>query len=287
MAVRYSGGPIVSTTFDASSRTALVDNLKAALVNAGWTTVSGSSGDWKLQSASTPAGHAIRVRLYDPGGSAVSARMRLLSADEVVAPNGDLWLKAGSGYVYRVMANKYQFMCFRDGEFSTAGTAWAAGVPWTPSWHSVARLGWAASASRSDNETSARDSWRTRPYWGDCAHAVIYGSTGLYSDSGLQHSSWLQYLAPYKAHGNADSLTGLRWPDGSILVADPLISYAVDAWGNVGRMVGQLWDAIIVADSAIGADVIIQFDSKSWRMVRYDAAATYGPWSLALLEPSA
>lgn len=286
MAVRYSGGPIVSTTFDASSRTALVDNLKAALVNAGWTTVSGNSGDWKLQSATTPAGHAIRVRLYDPGGTNVSARMRLLSADEVVAPNGDLWLKAGSGYTYRVMANKYQFMCFRDGEFNAMGTAWAAGVPWTPSWHTPARLGWAVSASRSDNETSARDSWRSRPFWGDCAHALIYGTTGIYTASGTQHSSYLQYLAPYKASGLADILTGLRWPDGSILIADPLISHAIDSWGNIGRMVGQLWDAVIIADSTIGEDAIIQFDGNSWRMVRYDTAANYGPWSLALLEPS-
>jgi len=261
--------------------------LKAALVNAGWTTVSGNSGDWKLQSATTPAGHAIRVRLYDPGGTNVSARMRLLSADEVVAPNGDLWLKAGTGYTYRVMANKYQFMCFRDGDFTVAGTAWAAGVPWTPSWHSVARSGWAVSASRSDNETTARESWRTRAYWLDCAHALIYGATGLYSSGGLQYSSALALMGPARPISQADNMTGLRWPDGSILLADALISHAVDAWGNVGRMVGQLWDAIIIADSAIGADVLVAFDAKSWRVVRYDVSATNGPWSLALLEPSA
>jgi hypothetical protein len=77
MAIQYAGGTNVNTTYAAGTRTQLVDNLKAELVNAGWSVASGSSGDWKLDSATTPAGHNCRVRLWDPG-SGNCAQVRIM-----------------------------------------------------------------------------------------------------------------------------------------------------------------------------------------------------------------
>jgi hypothetical protein len=111
MAIQYAGGTNINTTFAAGTRTQLVDNLKAELVNAGWSVASGSSGDWKLDSATTPAGHNCRVRLLDPG-SGNCAQVRIMNQGETLTPGQSVWLLPGSGKTYRVLANKYQFHTF-------------------------------------------------------------------------------------------------------------------------------------------------------------------------------
>ena len=72
----FSGYAPVYRSFVATDRTALVNGIKDALVDAGWTVYSGSSGNWILQSgAGHPNGYQVRIQVWDPGSSWNCARI--------------------------------------------------------------------------------------------------------------------------------------------------------------------------------------------------------------------
>src|SRR3990172_11560382 len=127
MAFQYAGGTNVNTTFAADTRTLIADNIRTHLLTAGWTSISGASGDWILQSALTPQNLQCRVRLYDSGGGNCG-RVQFRNVGATLL-GIDLFLLASAGYVYRIIANKYQFFVLRAG--STAAREFVCGgVPY-------------------------------------------------------------------------------------------------------------------------------------------------------------
>jgi hypothetical protein len=258
-----------------------VDGLKAALESAGWTTVSGSSGDWKLNSGITPSGHQIRIRLYDPGGTNQCARARLMNVSETIAPTQDVFLRAVSGRVYRWFANPYQFCVIAPGTIA-AGSYLAGGIPWLPSFLSPANVGWLGCSAQSDDATWDVHSFRasnTAPYHGHVAMAAIYGTTGWGSNSaGFGEIA----MAGWRVSDGTSMLR--QWMDGSVPVFEPLIGWGPTGIGDTGRLVGQLWDAIVV-EGNWAMDSIISFDGKQWWCIYYPRGGSQ-LLTLAVLYPT-
>jgi hypothetical protein len=264
MGIKYSGAAKTGT-FDGSTRLSIVDGLKAALVDAGWSVASGSSGDWKLNSGITPSGHQIRIRLYDPGGTNQSARARLMNVSETIAPAQDVFLRAVSGRVYRWFANPYQFFVIAPGTVAP-GSYLAGGIPWLPSFLSPANVGWLGCSAMSDTDTSDRHSFRASniaPYHESVAVAAIYGASGWGAASlgnvGIAMAGW-------RVSGTSSMLR--QWIDGSVAILDPLIGWGPTGAGDTARLIGQLWDAIVV-EGDWPMDAIINFDGKQWWCIYY------------------
>jgi len=280
MGIKYSGAAKTGT-FDGSTRLSIVDGLKAALVDAGWSVASGSSGDWRLNSGITPSGHQIRIRLYDPGGTNQCARARLMNVSETIAPGQDVFLRAVSGRVYRWFANPYQFVVIAPGTVA-AGSYLAGGIPWLPSFLSPANVGWLGCSAQSDNDTWDRHSFRasnTAPYHGHVAMAAIYGTTGWGSNSaGFGEIA----MAGWRVSDGTSMLR--QWMDGSVPVFEPLIGWGPTGIGDTGRLVGQLWDAIVV-EGNWAMDSIISFDGKQWWCIYYPRGGSQ-LLTLAVLYPT-
>jgi hypothetical protein len=280
MGIKYSGAAKTGT-FDGSTRLSIVDGLKAALVDAGWSVASGSSGDWKLNSGITPSGHQIRIRLYDPGGTNQCARARLMNVSETIAPAQDVFLRAVSGRVYRWFANPYQFFVIAPGTIAP-GSYLAGGIPWLPSFLSPAHVGWLACSAQSDTDTTDRHSFRasdTAPHHDSVAMAAIYGASGwgstIFSNGALALAGW---------RVSRVSSMLRQWMDGSVPILDPLIGWGPTSVYDTGRLVGQLWDAIVV-EGNWPMDAIISFDNKQWWCIYY--ARTGGQLlTLAVLYPT-
>ena len=278
MGIKYSGAARTGT-FDGSTRLSIVDGLKAALESAGWTTVSGSSGDWKLNSGITPSGHQIRVRLYDPG-SGQSARARLMSVNETIAPDRDMLLYAVSGRVYRWFASPYQFFVLAPGTIAT-GSDLACGIPWLPSFLNPANVGWMGCSAQWDGDTENRDSFRAggdhiRYAWG-APQAAIYGNSGWWSTGG---SGEIAVLGMRYA---GDWWRLRYWADGSSQVYEPLIGWGPTRSDEASRLIGQLWDAIVV-EGDWPLDTVLNFDGKQWWCYYKRRSGQYV--TLALLYPT-
>jgi len=260
-----------------------VDGLKAALESAGWSVASGSSGDWKLNSGITPSGHQIRIWLYDPGGTNQCARARLMNVSETIAPAQAVFLRAVSGRVYRWFANPYQFFVIAPGTVA-AGSYLAAGIPWMPSFLSPAHVGWLACSAQSDTSTNDAHSFRASniaPYHDSVAVAAIYGSSGWGSTS---FGSGAITLAGWRLSGNNNTSMLRRWMDGSVPILDPLIGWGPTSIDDTARLIGQLWDAIIV-EGNWPMDSVITFDGKQWWCIYYPRTAGQ-LLTLAVLYPT-
>jgi len=61
--MNYSGAPYYTQIVNPASKTALVDALYAALIAAGWSHVSGSSGNYTVETAATPDGLACQCTI--------------------------------------------------------------------------------------------------------------------------------------------------------------------------------------------------------------------------------
>lgn len=130
MSIQYAGGTNVHASINGANATTCVDEIKAALVTAGWSVASGSSGDWKLDSAATPFGLQLRVRLFTSGGNGA---ITVSSVDESASSiaNG---LQIVAARTYRLIANKYQFWVYLPTVVVGGSTSnfVAAGVPYLP-----------------------------------------------------------------------------------------------------------------------------------------------------------
>jgi len=264
MGIKYSGAARTGT-FDGPTRLSIVDGLKAALVDAGWSVASGSSGDWKLNSGITPSGHQIRIRLYDPGGTNQCARARLMNVSETIAPAQDVFLRAVSGRVYRWFANPYQFCVIAPGTVAP-GSYLAGGIPWLPSFLSPANVGWLGCSAMSDTDTSDRYSFRASnnaPFHDSVGMAALYGTAGWGSNS---YGNGAIALAGWRISANSTMLR--QWMDGSVPVFEPLIGWGPTGIGDTARLIGQLWDAIVV-EGDWPMDAIISFDGKQWWCIYY------------------
>ncbi|MEN6537782.1 MAG: hypothetical protein ABFD89_29290, partial [Bryobacteraceae bacterium] len=196
--ILYSGGTIVDTTFTGDTRAAIATALIAELVNAGWTSISGSGTDQVLQSAATAEGsNSICMRVYDPAtGNCARVAMRNAAGSLV---SQDFYLLPGSGKTYRMIACKHNFFAMTPGasatrEFVCGGTL---AVPSFLNGVLTGDLGFIQGNGASDTDTFVRRSFR-RSLNG-------YTVNGNYDArfSGLAMATLTNYTGSATAAGNA------------------------------------------------------------------------------------
>src|SRR5262245_8529454 len=279
MAIQYAAGTKVNTTFVPTNKQTLINNVETQLLAAGWTTVSGSgTTNLLMQSATTPQGYAIRIRLKDNAGTCVT--FSLESTDGALTGGnsttvGGAYINPGAGAVtFRIVANKHQAFIWTSPSSVARGFA-AFGVPYVPSFLStVTRVGWMMGNVAFDTDTTVRPSWRTTLQltvnsntMGFSAMQVMCNSSlwSLNNNSALQQLGALLCPVYESVYVNATTMNTLayRWQDLSALLIDPLVAWGEANAGAEAMFKGQLWDAVISTD-AYGADLTSTFDTHNW-----------------------
>jgi len=273
MAIQYSGGTNINTTFTGNTKITICNGVETALVSAGWSVISGTgTNDVKLQSATTPQGLAMRLRVRDAGG--VCTVFNFLNPGETRTSGTWAWMLPATNKTWRVIANPYQAFLLVPG--STAAESFAAwGVPYIPP-HLVGVITeaiWGHSNSQYDNNSGIWSSFRTSThtnvrsgYYNPGAQScLINGNLWDYYNSNDGTASYSGYQS--LSGMCSTSLIGLPatqvWHDSSAMIIDPYISWGTGGRSESGLIRGQLWDAVVVMTS-MTADTTFSLDAKTW-----------------------
>ncbi len=259
MAIQHPGGTIVNTTFTGGTRAQIADAIKDALVAAGWTLVSSSGSDHKLDSATTPQGLAIRVRVWDPG-SGSCAQIRIMSKNEVIAPAQSAFLLPATGKTFRVIANKYQAFALVPGSTTVSREFAGFGVLYIPPHlaSSTTDAGWMVSNSRSDTDLSQGDSWRTRLAQIGGVWAVVFNGNGVGTGNYGPGAPRFAITGDPEYRPNCM----VRWGDDSYDIIDAVVGWGTTTWGDEGKKRGLLWGALLLTAS-YAPDTTFTFDDGS------------------------
>lgn len=277
MAIQYSSGVIVNTTFTATAITDIVDNLKTACVNAGWTVISGSSGDWIIECVATTQSIKHRVRIYDPGGGVVSARLNLRTASGSLTGTTDGFLYP-DGTTWRIIAHPHSFYIMKDSSPSANRRDFACtGTLYIPSWISTpSEACFMSSHCLTDSSTAGVRSFRTA-----LTNDGINTNTGNYVtmyDGTMFNSSLFESdkgTLRFRCGGSAKvaatditSLSCLTFQDGTIFMDTPYICFGVSGSSAAATANGILYDAFIV-EKAYNYGDTKTVDSKSWMAITH------------------
>ncbi len=279
MAIQYAGGTNVDSTIAADTKTLFVDNLKDELVTAGWSVASGSSGDWKLDSATTSGSHTVRVRLYAPSAG-TCAQIFIMDTAESYVTVYPAYIYVVSGLTYNIIANKYQ--CFvLDPAGNIARHFAGFGVLCVPSFLTGLTdcVAWLQGNAQNDTDSTVRGSFRSLlvGYGNICQ---IWGATGWssYNTGSVANPSLITQAFP-----NGYTPAGYRWFDGSLAVFDAVMAWGLTTATEAFRF-GLLWDAFVVSDNfAINTD--ITFDSKNFRNITVNTNTGVGRGTLFVYAP--
>jgi hypothetical protein len=275
---QYSNS-VTYSTIAADTRTILQNNVRDKLIAAGWTVVSGGGTiDTILQSASTPNGNFIQVRVVDPGsGSCCRFYIRNAIGTRV---SSEYDLLPDVGKTYKIVAAKYHCFLFVPGacaarEFLCFGTLWC------PSFLNgvvVNELGFIHSNAHSDGDTATALSWRTVLYagWGEGANTRTTGlCNNTLCDYNLQgiRGSHMQFVISSPVQTDYRS-SAYKWADDTLLICEPLVSWGDDQ-NTDGKIRGQLFDALLVTE-AFAYDTQINVDGHTWLAVTGNNVGTVG-----------
>lgn len=261
MGIQYAGGTNVDSTIAADDRATFVDNLKAELVTAGWSVVSGSSGDWKLDSATTPNGHTVRVRLYDPG-STVCANIYIMNTAETAVTSYPAYVYVTAGQEYNVIANKYQCFVLNTGG-NVARYFAGFGVLCVPSFLTGLTdcVAWLQGNAQNATDTTARASFRSGLYGtGNVCQIWNASSWSTYNIASVANPVLITQAFPI-----GYTPAGYRWFDGALHVFDAIMAWGLTTTTEAFRF-GLLWDAFVASDN-FAANTDITYDSKNFRNI--------------------
>lgn len=287
MALQYSGGTIVHTTFTCTTgtRQEIVTGLQTALTSAGWTVTSGGgTGDVIMTSATTPQGLSMSVRLHDPGSGSL-ARVYARNAAGSIVATSHIPLLTAAGKVYRVNACQYQ--CFIYTEGSTAAREFGAwGVLYIPSFltSAITSCIWSCSNTDTESNTTVRPSFRTtlgglntsgneqQPYTFTSLNGNNVNLTGFNTYS----RGMIRLVAPTGAIGVKPE-DGYRWHDDSLQANEPLVAFGLSATTDEAKIRGQLWNACLLSQG-YAPETTITLDGHNWTALTAsnDGSGTYG-----------
>lgn len=285
MAIQYSGNAQTST-FTPSVKQDIINDVETALLAAGWTTISGhGTTNLLMQSATTPQGFAIHVRLKDNGGTCVT--FSLESTDGVLvggnSTTAGIFLNPNSGgYVYRVVCNKYQAFIYATPDPGVGRTFAAFGVPYVPSWVAsmTTRVGWLQGNAVSDTDTTNEPSFRSglsggTAFGSNMANQAMFNSAIWSFNSNSSNMTGIIGIPAYVCPTGASTSTGYRWENNSALLIDALISWGDTASNVEARFKGQLWDALVSTDAYAGDDTAT-IDTHNWIVVTDNGTGVTG-----------
>ncbi len=269
----YSAAEYYNTFNGGASRTALADNIKAEMVLAGWTVASGSSGDWTLDSATTPNGLACRARVFDPG-SGSCARIQCSRIDGTLTlSTKPIFLLPDAGETWHIYANPYA-VCMQVIPWPNVTRKWCFfGTGFTPDFfhdgspaeclHSIIQC----SGSQEDNGTNSGSV-------ADLSNALTQGRVigwiwnALSRNIANETASAPTVAAPYLP---ASSTTPVRWAvDDSRQVSDLALSWSTAGFADITEQRIRLlpFDAIVIAGQYNVGD-LAEFDSREWACITH------------------
>jgi hypothetical protein len=269
--IPYSGGTIVDTTFTGDTRANIVSNIIAQLVNAGWTSISGSGTDQVLQSAATADGNSICMRVYDPGsGNCARILMRDAAGTRI---SNDTYLLPGASKTFRIIACKYNFFVFTPGtsaarEFVCGGTlalpAWLSGVI-------TGDFGFLQGNSDSDTNATVGHSFRTR--------LCTNGSSSPNRGSGLVNGNLMNFsnnntvgpqtlVCRLPAILNAGALLAYRWMDDTQRSQEAEIAWGLTSYNDEPKSYGFIHNCMTLSAPYAADDrSISSYDGHAWHAV--------------------
>jgi len=263
-AIQYAGGTNINTTFTGDTRTTIADGIKTAIAAAGWTTVSGVSGNWIMQSALTPQNLQARVNLLDPGsGNCTQVIFRNVSGTKIGNP---LWLLPAALKTFRVIANRYQFFVLVPGSV-VARDFVAGGVPALPAFLNtiITEAFWSEANSISDTDASGHTSFRNR-----LGHGATPAMNSLLCNGNLwsgntQHIGNLGLIAQGSSYTNYPS--GYVWHNGNYLLYDALIGWGLTLQTDPMQIRGYMYDAAVTS-AVLAVDSTTTFDGHNWHSMQ-------------------
>lgn len=259
----------INTTFDATSKSVMVNALKNALVTVGWSVAASGIDDFTLQSQTTVVGSLkTKVRIYDPGAfNCMRIQFRnqpetLLGREYFILPNRIY------PPIMRIIANEYQFFTMYPGSSSVNRSFACGGVPFLEDFLDgvITDCIWSnGDSDNSDTSTTLNVSFRTRPtirsasQYGNGNWATVNGNVIMGVGLGTQH-----LLLPYP--GAEPVYTGqipFLWHRGEAFKIPARIAFGNTSDSVVARIQGQLWDAAIISVDQ-PPDITAQFDGYTW-----------------------
>lgn len=290
MAIRYSGGTNVSSTFVGDgTKQSLINGIETILLSAGFTTVSGSgTTNLLMQSAVTPQSHQMRFRfkaattnvilsIENVSGSIVGGNSTVLGVPIKVTGN--------TGKTFRIIANKYQFCIIVVGEPDVAGEFAFGCVPWTPSFVSATDIGFVVGNTDSDSLGGPWDCWRraigfTAQTFGASYPFQTVFDTTLLQDNDRTTSILRRpiFVTPVFSTfiSQAAVLNGfptlpIHWPGLQVSTTDAILAWQITITSEI-MLRCQLWDALLILD-AINNEALFTFDSHTWINITNNAFA--------------
>lgn len=138
MAIEYAGGTIVKTTLDGTNATNWLTQLQAAMVSAGWTSVTLAANDYRLTSVKTPDGLQMKVRIYPSDTTAGLTKLSAMDMDNVALGTAEMYI--GAGITYDCLVTRYSLWLWVQGITGSLpaaavlgyGTSVSVGVPFLP-----------------------------------------------------------------------------------------------------------------------------------------------------------
>lgn len=271
MAIQYSGGTYVNTTFTGDTKANINSNIQTQLTAAGWSVVSGSGTTNLLMqtAAASGSGNQGRVRFKDNGGSCIQVSIENVgsSVASASATNSGGHLLPAAAKTFRIIATKFHFFCFTPGS-SAAREFVMAGILWVPTFlHGVLNTAiYMSSNSLNDSSSttgaSFRTSLKTSGSGVQCSNQATIMNAGLYqkNDSSGTHTADVQLVVTHGA--NLEQFDrAYRWHDNSLMIVEPLFAVGAAVTSDEAVIRGQLYDCCVIIDS-FSADVTTSFSDS-------------------------
>lgn len=284
MSIQYAGGTRYNATFTCTvgTRAEIVTGIETGLTTAGWSTISGGgSGDVLLESATTAEGLVCRVRLHDPGSGSV-ANVYFRNVANTLSQATAIPLLTAAGKVYRVVANRYSFYVMTAGasaarEFCCGGVLYSEQTLQTLVTEGI----WAHGNANGSADTTTRASFRNSLTTASGSGTIQMGSyfyvcngSKVEGVSATNPVGQARLVVPYSAHLEQVA-HGYRWFDDSLNISDPLIAWGPSSITGEAKIIGQLYDAMVVSDS-IAADTTYTHDGNSWLSITNSNSGSNG-----------
>lgn len=270
MAIQHPGGTIVNTTFTGGNRLQIVNALNTHLKAAGWSAISGDgTSDVVLQSASTPNGNAIRIRLRETAvTNCACLNMQNTSGGQ---QSQNYFLLPGASKTFRIIANKYQFFCHTQST-TVAREAVGMGTLYVPTFLAsqiTGDLGWMWGNANADTSTTIIPSFRTSL---SCFNTDGYGYSSVLMNSGLaeagggsQAYGGIRLVTLQSALTNVSNYAGSRWTDDTWFLSDALMAFGASSLlSNEAKIRGQLWGCMVLSDALAGETVLTDVNGHDW-----------------------
>ena len=290
MAIQYSGGTLINRTFTPSTRADWVNNVTQALLDAGWTTISGTPGsgsDVKQESAANNLGAKIRFRFLDPGANNC-AQVTMKNVAETLTSQIVYCLpSAGSGQ-WRIIANKFQFFAFATGgaNATAARATVMGGTAYTFAMTNGDNVsfGWLIGSGSNDTDANTRGGLRKSLRAGfvntACLFSGINGTvllecTGSTVAGNVTISGW--------QGGGSAADNNYRWEDNTLPVYEAFIGWATGTTNtNESKLKGQLYD-VCVLNGSLAGESLVSLDGHNWLVITDTPTATAAATAVLLV----